>query len=139
MKRILSVCGLSLATLLLSVQPVIAARIYNGLNIIVVVRSINGSAVVYPGEKSGSISWPNSAIVDVFPHLQPHPQELCHLTFGVHAEITGGHYMTIGNRGSEVTCTVCDSDYKRIAWNSRVLTLDEYTRNLQHSTSKIGC
>lgn len=57
----------------------------------------------------------------------------------VPAEITGGHYMIIGNRGSEVTCTVCDSDYKPIAWNSRVLTLDEYTRNLQHSTSKTGC
>lgn len=139
MKRILSVCGLSLATLLLSVQPVIAARIYNGLNIIVVVRSINGSAVVNPGEKSASISWPNSAIIDVYPYLQKHPQELCQLSFGVHAEITGGHYMTIGNRGSYVTCTVCDSDYKPIAWNSRAVAMDEYTRNFQHSTSKTGC
>jgi hypothetical protein len=139
MKRILRVCGLSLAALLLSAQPVLAARIYNGLNIIVVVRSINGSAVVNPGEKSASISWPNSAIIDVYPYLQKHPQELCHLSFGVHAEITGGHYMTIGNQGSNVTCTVCDSDYKPIAWNSRAVTMDEYTRSFQHSTSKTGC
>ncbi|MGB6062789.1 MAG: hypothetical protein WBG27_13845 [Candidatus Aquilonibacter sp.] len=139
MKRIPVVCALSLATLLLSMQPVLAARIYNGLNIMVVVRSINGSVVVNPGETSASISWPNSAIIDVYPHLQKHPQELCHLSFGVHAEITGGHYMTIGNRGSSVTCTVCDSDYKRMAWDSRAVTMDEYTRNLQHSTSKIGC
>ncbi len=139
MKRFSMVCSLSLVALLLSIQPALAARIYNNLNISVVVRSINGSVVVNPGEKSGSISWPNSAIVDVFPDLQKHPWELCHLNFGVHAEITGGHYMTIGNRGSEVTCTVCDSDYKRIAWNSQAARLDEYTRNLQHTTSRIGC
>jgi hypothetical protein len=58
MKRFSMVCSFSLVALLLSVQPVLAARIYNNLNISVVVRSINGSVVLNPGEKSGSISWP---------------------------------------------------------------------------------
>lgn len=129
-------CCFAVAALWVTALPAAAARIYNYLPISIWVGGVDGNVTLKPGEQSRSLSWGLSTIVDVDPaHLH---EQLCILFFGVHAELTGGHYLIVGHRDMQVTCTLCDSDGHVMHKDSR--RAPEQDRKLfENRSTKIGC
>lgn len=120
MRRFAFIGCLALAIALITTQSAFAARIYNLLPISVHVTGVLGgigvgSAKLEPGQRSDSLGWGSANYVRVDPvtnrNITAYDKPLCGLNFGVHAEIQGGNYMTIGYRGDQVVCTVCNSSH----------------------------
>ena len=142
--RIALASCLAAAACLITVAPAAAARIYNFLPIQVRVSGLDGTLSLQPGQVSPSISWSRSTSVKVsFGDLKDTTymhglNNLCQLNFGLHAEVTGGHYLIIGHSGMRVVCSLCDSDYHLMHQDSRNAP-ESYRPELQNRSSKTGC
>src|SRR5208282_4334229 len=108
------------------------------------VSGLNGGFNLSPGEKSASISWPNSTSINVrygngatTAYMHGY-NNLCALNFGLHAELTGGHYLIIGHQGTRVVCSLCDSDYHLMHQASSTAP-NEYRNELENRSTKTGC
>jgi hypothetical protein len=143
MKRFSVISSLILAIVLITTQSAFAARIYNLLPTPVLVTGmLSGigvnSVTLGSGQKSDSIGWGSANYVRVDPAskastLRTTDRPLCQVTFGVHAHIQGGNYMTIGHRGSDIVCTVCGSEHNAMAQNI------ERTDYAWQGSSHTGC
>jgi hypothetical protein len=138
LKRTWIVAGLLTAAVLLSAQVALAARIYNYLPVPVhVVSSLNGRTTVAPGARSESISWGQSNSVSV--HLTPRYLDGCLLSFGIHAEMTGGHYLVIGHQGRTISCELCDSDHHLMHSASGTAPREIWKELDAQRSSRTGC
>lgn len=131
-------CAAIAAVALFSVQPALAARIYNFLPIgVVVIGHVGYTTSIAPGERSGSLGWPAAMAVTVHTagvSILP----ICDMGFGGHADIQGGNYMTIGHRGNEIVCTLCNADHQQINRSTRggASALFDTSKNKE---SRTGC
>jgi hypothetical protein len=91
--------------------PANAARIYNLLPMPVQMQGPNGTYVLWPGQKSDSLSW-NVTGVQITIHGIGQTSPICSLNWFPRHEIAGGHYLVIGHHGPNIACTLCDSDAK---------------------------
>lgn len=126
MKRIFIGGSLLLAMTLVTTQAAFAARVYNFLpNKMHVIGMLGGIGVnqitLDPGQRSDSLGWGSANVVRVYPvsqlEVRTTDRPLCSLNFGVHADMQGGNYMTIGHRGSDIVCTMCGSEHNAMATN----------------------
>ena len=138
LKRTCIAASLMTAAVLMSAQVAVAARIYNYLPVPVhVISSLNGRTTVAAGARSESISWGQSNMVTV--HVTPRYLDGCLLSFGPHAEMTGGHYLVIGHQGRTISCELCDSDH-RLMHSSRGTAPKEIWKELDaQRSSRTGC
>lgn len=132
-----SVC-LVVSILLVTAGPASAARIYNFLPFRVWVGGVDGNVTLRPGEKSHSLSWGMSNLVDVYAAAIANKVPLCLLGFGLHAEMTGGHYLIIGFHDRQVSCRLCDSDGKQMHSASGEVP-EKYWTDVRGKSSKTGC
>ncbi len=66
------------------------------------------------GCRSGSLSWIATQV-----NIQsPVGHFVCYFDWWTRQEITGGNYMTIGQRGRDVICTLCNADHQAIGTSS---------------------
>ena len=136
-RRIIIAFCLGLTVSLLTAQPAFAARVYNLLPITIWVGGIEGNITLKPGETSRSLSWGMSTIIDVDPaHVAAF--QLCILHFGVHADLTGGNYLIVGHRGTQVTCSLCDSN-GRVMHRDNRLAPEQYWSQMEKHSTKTGC
>jgi hypothetical protein len=142
MKRILVIASLFLAITLVATQTAFAARVYNFLPNKVHVTGMLGGLGIHqitlsPGERSDSLGWGSANIVRVDAvsqiEFRTTDKPLCQLNFGVHADMQGGNYMTIGHRGNEIVCTMCGSEHNAMTTNV------ERTNHNWQGNSRIGC
>ncbi len=142
MNRLATAACLVLAMVLVTTQSAFAARIYNFLPNKVWVTGLLGGIAIHqielaPGQRSDSIGWSsaNVARVDLVTNIsfRTTDKALCSNNFGIHAEIQGGNYMTIGHIGNEIVCTVCGSEH-----NAMNVSRERTTMGWQGS-SRTGC
>lgn len=145
MKRNLVVAFLVLTMALVTTQTVFAARIYNFLNVKVYVTGLvgvvkNNQILLATDQRSDSLSWGSDRVTVDFAafgvNVKPYGsgETLCSIYTFPHHEIQGGNYMTIGNAGGNVVCTICDSNHKII--QQRINTPKD-TKFI--GTSRYGC
>lgn len=120
MKRTFLAVGLALVACLMTMQSAYAARIYNFTPHKVWATGQLGALNIHqvtidPGQRSDSLSWgtANVARIDLITTqaYSSNNTPLCSLNFGVHAEIQGGNYMTVGVSGGHIVCTLCGSEH----------------------------
>jgi len=142
MKRFSLVAFLVLAIALVTTQSAFAARVYNFLpNKMHVLGMLGGfgtnQITLDPGQRSDSLGWGSATVVRVYPvsqlEVRTTDKPLCALNFGVHADMQGGNYMTIGHRGSDIVCTLCGSEHNVMHQNV------ERTNFGWQGQSHIGC
>ena len=128
----------ALGLMMAAIQPALAARIYNYLPVPVHVRgSHEGSVTVGAGKRSESLSWPTSHMVFVF--VTTRMLDTCApLSFGLHAEMTGGHYLVIGHDGLSIFCALCDSDHNAMR-SSSGRAPQEIAKELQGKSGDHSC
>jgi hypothetical protein len=137
MKRIFAIASLFLAITLVATQSAFAARIYNFLPDKVHIRGRSGSLFIHnidiaSGQRSDSLGWSTVNGVHVF--IAPYYNlSLCEISFGSHADMQGGNYMTIGHRGNAIVCTMCGSEHNVMATNI------ERTEHNWKGDSRTGC
>lgn len=141
MKRTSLAVALAFAAALLTTQSAFAARIYNFLPTKVWVTGQMGALNLHQvtlaaGERSDSLGWStaNVARVDLVTSAaySSNNRPLCMLNFGVHADIQGGNYMTIGVRGGDIVCTLCGSEHN-------VMQTDVVRNTYGWKPSRTGC
>ncbi len=139
--RILAGLTLAAGLLLTDSHPVWAARIYNFLVTEArVMPFINQwDEMTLPRNptgwdtsccRSGSLDW-IATTVDI---QAPTSHYVCMFSWWTHREMTGGNYITIGQRGRDVICTLCNADHQAIGTDSGRLR-DYYPER----DSYIGC
>lgn len=126
MKRSCITVALALAMVIVTAQVASAARVYNFLpNKMHVLGMLGGfgtnQITLDPGQRSDSLGWGSATVVRVYPvsqlEVRTTDTPLCSLNFGVHADMQGGNYMTIGHRGSDIVCTMCGSEHNVMTQN----------------------
>ena len=137
MKKVLTILGSIVAVLLCS-EPVFAARIYNFLAVPIHVYGNGVEHVrIAPGDRSGSLSWGTSNLVHVL--ISDRQLDGCEFNFGMHAEITGGHYMIVSSQRTRITCTLCDSDHKVMARSGSVAPRETWDLLKAKPSTITGC
>ncbi len=100
---------------LVSVQPALAARVYNYTNVTMNVEAGGYKTTLEPGKRSESLNWPTMGVNVwyTFPRsLQSH--KACEFQRWQH-EIVGGNYLVISQSGQGVQCVMCDADHRELA------------------------
>ncbi len=143
MKRFSVIASLVLAITLMATQSAFAARVYNFLPNKVHVTGMLGGLGIHQitldpgGARSDSLGWGSANIVRVDGvsniAFRTTDKPLCQLNFGVHADMQGGNYMTIGHNGSDIVCTMCGSEHNVMTRNV------ERTNYNWQGSSRTGC
>lgn len=151
MKRSFILAVLVFAIAALTTESAYAARIYNFLPLKIYVTGLVGiiksdQILMAPGNKntglrSDSLSWSSADGVRVDPAADGYKSvsysygntPLCRVVTFPHRQMQGGNYMTIGYRGKDIVCTICDSNHKVL---DQKITPSYYTWT---DASRTGC
>ena len=117
MKRILVVMALIFAAGLLTTQSAVAARIHNLTPIPLKITlywghgAERGKFAIGPGQKSPSVSYFDGGAFTVSdPSL-----DVTFCRFLRSKDLQGGNYLVIGHDGSQLACTMCNSNRVQIS------------------------
>jgi hypothetical protein len=123
LRRTLAGFGFAAALFSIGPHPAFAARIYNFLaaearimpsidlwDEITLPANPTGYCIDEGCGKSPSLSW----IATQVSIQSPGGTFVCGFWWWTHTEITGGNYLTIGQQGRKVICTLCNADHQPV-------------------------